>query len=391
MQEIEIRIPNGVIFDKTKLAWDAGNKIIIHRGGTGSAKTFDIMIFLIMLAITNTNWIITVVSESKPHLDIGAIRILKTVLMKAGLFKSDQFNISTSRYTFDNGTIIEFFSADRIDKALGARRNVLYGNEINSLKFEVWDELARRSEYIIGDFNPTQQFWLEKFIDFYGKVEVIRSNYSDNPFLPETERNRIIRRAEMDANFKRIHIDCEYGSYDGLVFTEFNIIDQMPEGLNTFYGMDWGYTNDPTAVVQCAIKDKDIYLNEKLYRTGLTNSDIARILIDLGIRPNYDEIFADSAEPKSIEDLRRAGFNIKPAMKGEDSIRKGIDKMKEYRINITQNSVNLIKEFRNYSWISDKTGQPTNKPIDAFNHGIDSSRYGIMTKLGRPTPIDFFA
>ena len=391
MPETEIRIPNGVIFDKTKLSWDSGNKIIIHRGGTGSAKTFDIIIFLIMLAITKINWIITVVSESKPHLDIGAIRILKTVLMKAGLFKSEQFNISTSRYTFDSGTIIEFFSADRIDKALGARRNVLYGNEINSLKFEVFDELARRSEYIIGDFNPTQQFWLEKFIDFYGKVDVIRSNYTDNPFLPETEKARIIRRAEMDINFKRIHIDCEYGSYDGLVFTEFNIINHMPEGLNTFYGLDWGYTNDPTAVVQCAIKDKDIFLNEKLYRTGLTNSDIARILIDLEIRPNYDEIFADSAEPKSIEDLRRAGFNIKPAMKGEDSIRKGIDKMKEYRINITQSSVNLIKEFRNYSWISDKAGQPTNKPIDAFNHGIDSARYGIMTKLGRPTPVDFFA
>ena len=388
---MQVRIANGVIFKKTKAAWDAGKKIIIHRGGTGSAKTYDIMIFLIMLAITKKNWIITVVSESKPHLDIGAIRILKTVLMKAGLFKSEQFNISTSRYTFDSGTIIEFFSADRIDKALGARRNVLYGNEINSLKFEVFDELARRSEFVIGDFNPTQQFWLEKFIEYYGDVAVILSNYTDNPFLPETERNRIIRRAEMDTNFKRIHIDCEYGSYDGLVFTQFNLVDSIPEGLDTFYGMDWGYTNDPTALIQCAISGNDIYLNELLYMTGLTNSDIARMVVDLGVRRNYDEIFADSAEPKSIEDLRRAGFNIKPAMKGEDSIRKGIDKMKEYKIHITKHSVNLIKEFRNYSWISDKTGNPTNKPIDAFNHGIDASRYGIMTKLGRPAPIDFFA
>ena len=280
---------------------------------------------------------------------------------------------------------------DRIDKALGARRNVLYGNEINSLKFEVFDELARRSEYVIGDFNPTQQFWLEKFLEYYGDVAVILSNYTDNPFLPETERNRIIRRAEMDSNFKRIHVDCEYGSYDGLVFTQFNLVDSIPEGLNTFYGMDWGYTNDPTALIQCAISGTDIYLNELLYMTGLTNSDIARMVVDLGVRRNYDEIFADSAEPKSIEDLRRAGFNIKPAMKGEDSIRKGIDKMKEYKIHITKHSVNLIKEFRNYSWISDKTGNPTNKPIDAFNHGIDASRYGIMTKLGRPTPIDFFA
>lgn len=387
-----MEIEAGNIFDRTQTEWEAGKKIIIHKGGTGSGKTYDLMIFLIFyIALQNDGWIITVVSESKPHLDIGAIRILKQVLLKAGLFKSEQFNISTGRYTFSNGSVIEFFSADRIDKALGARRNVLYGNEINSLKFEVFDELARRSEFVIGDFNPTQQFWLEKFIDYYGDVAVILSNYTDNPFLPETERNRIIRRAEMDTNFKRIHVDCEYGSYDGLVFTQFNLVDSIPEGLDTFYGMDWGYTNDPTALIQCAISGNDIYLNELLYMTGLTNSDIARMVVDLGVRRNYDEIFADSAEPKSIEDLRRAGFNIKPAMKGEDSIRKGIDKMKEYKIHITKHSVNLIKEFRNYSWISDKTGNPTNKPIDAFNHGIDASRYGIMTKLGRPAPIDFFA
>jgi len=386
-----MQIDAGNIFDRTQTAWEQGKKVIIHRGGTGSGKTYDLMIFLIFfVALLNPNWIITIVSESKPHLDIGAIRILKTVLIKSGLFKSEQFNISTSRYTFDNGTIIEFFSADRIDKALGARRNVLYGNEINSLKFEVWDELARRSEYIIGDFNPTQQFWLEKFIEYYGDIAVILSNYTDNPFLPETERNRIIRRAAMDPNFKRIHIDCEYGSYEGLVFTQFTQVDAIPDGLDRFYGLDWGYTNDPTSVIECAINGTDIYLDEKLYRTGLTNSDIARILIDLKIRPNYDEIFADSAEPKSIEDLLRAGFNIKPAMKGEDSIRKGIDKMKEYNIHITSRSVNLIKEFRNYAWISDKTGQPTNKPLDAFNHGIDASRYAIMTKLGNPTPVDFF-
>src|SRR5574343_753117 len=156
--------------------------------------TFDLMMFLIFyVALRYKGWIITVVSESKPHLDIGAIRILKHLLIKANLFNSDEFNISTGRYTFKNGTILEFFSADRIDKALGARRNVLYGNEINSLKFEVWDELARRSEYIIGDFNPTAQFWLEKFMEYYPDVELILSNYLDNPFLPETERTRIER------------------------------------------------------------------------------------------------------------------------------------------------------------------------------------------------------
>ena len=156
---LQVKLPAGTIFDKTEAAWKNGKKVIVHKGGTGSGKTFDIMIFLIFfIALRNPNWIITVVSESKPHLDIGAIRILKSLLVKVGIFSNDEFNISTGRYTFKNGSIIEFFSADRIDKALGARRNVLYGNEINSLKFEVFDELARRSEYVIADFNPTQQF-----------------------------------------------------------------------------------------------------------------------------------------------------------------------------------------------------------------------------------------
>ena len=213
-----VNLKYGYIFKTTAQAFDSGKKIIIHKGGTGSGKTYDLMIFLIYyVALRHPNWVITVVSESKPHLDIGAIRIMKNLLLQTEIFSSEEFNVSTSRYTFKNGTILEFFSGDRIDKALGARRNLLYGNEINSLKFEVFDELARRSEYVIADFNPTQQFWLEKFIDFYGDVELITSNYTHNPFLPEVERSRIERRASIDANFRRIHIDCEYGSYEGLV------------------------------------------------------------------------------------------------------------------------------------------------------------------------------
>lgn len=386
---LQVKLPAGTIFDKTESAWEKGKKVIVHKGGTGSGKTFDIMIFLIFfIALRNPNWIITVVSESKPHLDIGAIRILKALLVKVGIFSNDEFNISTGRYTFKNGSIIEFFSADRIDKALGARRNVLYGNEINSLKFEVFDELARRSEYVIADFNPTQQFWLEKFIEYYGDVELILSNYKDNPFLPETERNRIIRRAELDHNFRRIHIDCEYGSYEGLVFTEFTIIDELPN-IDYVYGLDWGFTNDPTAIIKVGLKDSAIYLDECLYRTGLTNSDICALMVQVGIKRGYDELFADSAEPKSIEEIKRAGFNIKPAVKGEDSIRKGIDFMKQNKLYVTSRSVNLIKELRNYAWVMDKEGNATNKPMDAFNHAIDASRYAISTKMGKPVVEDY--
>jgi len=389
-----VNLKYGYIFKTTAQAFDSGKKIIVHKGGTGSGKTFDLMIFIIFyVALRHPNWVITVVSESKPHLDIGAIRIMKNLLLQTEVFSSDEFNVSTSRYTFKNGTILEFFSADRIDKALGARRNLLYGNEINSLKFEVFDELARRSEYVLADFNPTQQFWLEKFIEYYGEtgnngeIELITSNYKNNPFLPDVERSRIERRATIDSNFRRIHVDCEYGSYEGLVFEQFNIIEDMPD-IEGLYGLDWGYTNDPTSIIRVGISGSGLYLDELLYRTGLTNSDISGLLPSLGIQKNYSQLIADSAEPKSIEDLYRAGYNIKPAVKGPDSVRNGIDCMKGFTIHVTKRSVNLIKELRNYSWVMDKEGNPTNKPIDAYNHAIDAARYAAM-KLVIPVVEDF--
>lgn len=184
-----VDIETGTIFDKTQKAFFYdGKKIVIHRGGTGSGKTYDIMLFLLSVALSNDDEIITVVSESRPHLDIGTIRILETVCKKINLWKKCNWNITSARWTAPTGSIIEFFSADRIDKALGARRDWLFGNEINSLKKDVWDELARRSENVIGDFNPTSQFWLEDWLMNYNDTIVIKSNYLDNPFLPETEK-----------------------------------------------------------------------------------------------------------------------------------------------------------------------------------------------------------
>jgi phage terminase large subunit len=369
-----VEINSGNILKRTIRAEQSGKKIIIHKGGTGSGKTFDIMQFLIITAIREKNKIITVVSESKPHLDIGAIRILKSLLKEKGIWKDADFNISTSRWTAPSGTIIEFFSADRIDKALGARRDVLYGNEINSLKQEVWDELARRSELVIADFNPTSQFWLETWMANYDDTTVITSNYTDNPFLPDTERGRIEKRASRDPNFRRIHIDCEYGIYEGLVFTDWQICERTPDGT-VRYGLDFGYTNDPTALIKVVTTPEATYLDELIYQTGMLNRDIINMFAQLKIRRNYDEIIADSAEPKTIDELRLAGYNVKPALKGADSVNLGIDRLKSKPLFVTKRSVNLIKELRNYAWVSDKDGNPTNKPVDMWNHAIDASRY----------------
>jgi phage terminase large subunit len=374
---MEVNLNYGTIFKKTRLAENDGKKVIIHKGGTGSGKTFDLMLYLISLTFQNKNEVTTVVSESHPHLQIGAIRILKNLLQGNDIWHLGTFTQNPTVWlNASSGSLIEFFSADRIDKALGARRDRLFGNEINSLKLEVWDELARRSENVYGDFNPTSQFWLEDWIANYDDTVIIKSNYKDNPYLPETERKRIEKRASRDANFRRVHIDCEYGMYEGLIFSDIEFIDEMPE-LPLTYGLDFGYTNDPTAVVAVAQTGDAYYLDELIYQTGLRNADIASMMKQQGIT-NRDTIYADSAEPKSIDDIYLAGFNVLPAVKGKDSIEWGISLMKQRRICVTKRSVNLIKELRNYSYQKDKEGRTVNVPIDAWNHGIDAARYAIM-------------
>jgi len=371
----------GYVFEQTEQAFSQGCKVIIHKGGTGSGKTYDLMVFLVVyLAMRMKGKVITVVSESKPHLDIGAIRIAKKILMDLDLSDKVVFNSTRGMFTFPSMSVIEFFSADRIEKALGARRFLLYGNEINTLKFDVWDELARRSEYVIGDFNPTAEFWLERFLEYYGGHVVIKSNYLNNPFLPEEERRRIELRAKLDQNFRRTHVEVEYGSLEGLIFKDWQQVDQMPEDLEWVgYGLDFGFTNDPTALVKVGAKGDEIWLDELEYSTGLLASAIVEVMLKNGIGWR-DDVVADN-KPEAIYELRKAGFNVKAAYKPAGSIGAGIDVLKGKLIRVTKRSVNVIRELRNYMWKLDAQGKPMNVPIDRFNHGIDATRYVVMSKV----------
>ena len=368
------------VLTSTRDAFNSGKKVVVNLGGTGSGKTMSIMLYLIHLLTTQKNKIITVVSESHPHLKIGAIRYLLEITKEYGLYADKRWNKTESIFTYEHtGTLIEFFSADRIGKALGARRDYLYGNEINTFSVDVWEELARRSEHIIADFNPTSQFWLEDWIANYDDTAIIKSNYLDNPFLPDTEKQRIAKRAKRDKNFERIHIRCEYGIFSGLIFEDWQQIDELPDSGDVTFGMDFGF-NDPTVLIKTIETESAYYFDEVFYQSGMLNKDIIQALEYNGIRKNYDVIIGDSAEPKSIQEIHNAGYNIKPAVKGADSIRIGIDRMKSKKIYITKRSVNLIKEFRNYAWELDKQGRQTNKPIDDWNHGIDSCRYSLSPK-----------
>lgn len=371
--EIQSEIIYGDVFDNTLAAYESGKKIIIHKGGTGSGKTEDIIIFLcFIIALKQNNKIITIVSESRPHLDIGAIRILKKYLIKSELYELVKFNETTGRCLFPTGTIIEFFSADRIEKALGARRTWLFGNEINSLKEEIWDELARRSEFIIGDFNPTVQFWLEDWIQNYNDSVIITSNYLSNPNLPEFEKERIKKRAERDANFKRIHIDCEYGGLEGLIYPNWKF-GEFDTSLPFIFGLDFGFHPDPDAMVKVAInkKLKQIYLHECFYQTNQLVSDLR-----LNVAKNakqHELIIADSASPRMIAELRNQ-FNIK-GVQNKNKI-EGIRIIQDYELIVTKESPNLIKELRNYIWSDKKAGIP----IDAFDHLLDPLNYVVLTQ-----------
>jgi len=376
---VDVKLKYSKVYETTGQAMADGMDVIIHKGGTGSGKTYELVMFLLFyFAKHYSNKIVTVVSESLPHLKIGAIRYTDEMLIKTQLITSVKHNKSDHTYTFPNGTIVEFFSTDRIGKAIGSRRHLLYGNEVNNIKKEVWEELARRSEHIIADFNPTSQFWLEDWLQDYDKSTIIKSNYLDNPFLPEHERERIERRAQRDYNFRRVHIDCEYGVYEGLVFDDFYQTDDLPAG-KTYHGLDFGYTADPTALVKVVETDDAWFVDELMYQTGMLSTDIANRMRTL---VGNHQVKADSADPRLIDELKLAGLNVRPAEKGRDSIMAGIDKLKTKKLYVTKRSVNLIRELRNYAWEQGKDGKPTNKPIDAFNHGIDAMRYAIM---GRET------
>lgn len=378
--DVEVDIGYGEVFEKTLNAFESGKKIVIHKGGTGSGKTEDIMVYLaFQIALQQHNKIITVVSESRPHLDIGVIRIMKKHLMNAGIFSTSEFNETQGRYHFKKtGTILEFFSADRIDKALGARRDWLYGNEINSLKKDIWSELARRSENVIADFNPTIQFWLEDWLLNQDDYEVITSNYLDNPFLPETEKQKIIKQASRDKNFHRVHILCEYGGAEGLIYPNWTY-GEFDTSLPFGFGLDFGFYPDPDAMVKIAVdqRNKKIYAKECFY---INNQKIKDLKENIGLfAKSHNLIIADSEDPRMISEIKDSGFNVKPVKKYDGSVLEGIRIVNDYDIIIDKESLNLIKELRNHTWNDKRAGIP-NK---GFNHLLSGMRYYVQSTTSR--------
>jgi phage terminase large subunit len=362
----------------------------IIQGGSSSGKTWAILTILIDWAIKNEKKSVSVVSESMPHLRRGALRDFLHIMKDTGRYIDSHYNKSSLTYTFSNGSYIEFFSADQPDKLKGARRSVLYINECNNVSYEAYQQLSIRTHSdIYLDYNPDRSFWAITDVSKEPDAETIILNYLDNEALPDN----VIEQFEINKekaktsdywkNWCKVYIDGELGSLEGVVFNNWMVTDYLPEEAELIgVGMDFGFTNDPTAAVAVWKSDGVYYLDELFYEKNMVNSTIDAYLKEGGVGKEV-EIWADSADPKTIKEIKNWGWRIAGAQKGPDSINWGITIMQEVDLKITRRSSNLIDELQNYQWAKDKWGMKTNKPIDAWNHAIDATRYLFMSKLGK--------
>jgi len=366
----------------------------VIQGGTSAGKTFGILPILIDRAIRTPQLETSVVSESIPHLRRGAMKDFLKIMISTGRYRDGQWNRSALKYTFTNGSYIEFFSVEQPDKLRGARRNVLYVNEANNIPFEAYNQLAiRTSGDIWIDFNPTANFWAHKEVATQDDAEFITLTYLDNEALPATIVKDIesARDKAKDSaywhNWWQVYGLGKVGSLDGVCLTDWQEIKLPDEARLLCYGMDFGYSNDPTTLIGLYKYNDSYIFDEIIHQKKLLNSDISDLLKANDIN---EVVYADSAEPKSIAELRTHGHNILPCTKGKDSIVYGINLINQNKIYITSRSTNLIKELQSYTWLKDREGNTINKPIDAFNHCIDACRYAITSQLKTPNKGKYF-
>jgi len=380
-RELKIQATN--VFQKN---WDASTRFVINIGGSRSTKTYSILQLLIVKALESKDpLVISIVRKSLPSLRISVMRDFFDILKSLDLYAVEAHNKTENTYMLGS-TLIEFFSIDDAQKRRGTKRDILFVNEANEISYEDFFQLnIRTTQTVYLDFNPSEQFWYNDKIQNRDDVTIIHSTYKDNPYLNQDQVNEIERLQFTDKQYYQIYALGEFAGAIDLVFS-YTPVDDIPttNAKLVALGMDFGFTNDPTTLVEIWKQNSDLYLNELMYDKGLTNQDIGDTMKQYGV-DRYTEIIADSAEPKSIEEIRRMGYNIKPATKGPDSILNGIDILKRHRIYVTKQSTNIIKELNGYKWVTDKDGNKLNKPIDMFNHALDAVRYVALNKLSNKT------
>lgn len=371
------------------------NRVKVVRGGTSAGKTICILLILIDYAISNKGKEISVVSESIPHLRRGAFKDFLAILKGLNRYKDSQLNKSTLKYTFTNGSYIEFFSTDQPDKLRGARRTDLYINECNNVPFDAYQQLTvRTSGDIWLDYNPSNLFWVDKEIIGKQDTDFITLTYKDNDSLPVSIVKEIEKAKDKGktstywANWWRVYGLGELGSLEGACIPDWKEIDTVPmEARLLGYGMDFGYSVDPTTLI-ALYKWNDAYIyDEVLYKKGMLNRDISRFLEAADIR---ESITADSAEPKSIAELQGYGHNIHGVSKGKDSVVYGLNLINQNEIYVTSKSKNLKRELQGYVWAKDKEGNQLQKPTGSHPDCIDAARYILTDTLENPNKGQYY-
>ena len=364
-------------------------RIRIIRGGSSAGKTFAIIAILLDYAIVNKGKEISIVAESIPHLRRGALKDFLNILKGLNRYDDRKFNKSTLKYEFSTGSYIEFFSTDQPDKLRGARRTDLFINDCNNISFDSYQQLAvRTSGNIWLDYNPANIFWVDKELIGQKDANFITLTYKDNDSLPKSIINEIeiaITKAKTStywANWWRVYGLGHIGSLEGVCITYWKTIYIIPEEARLLCsGLDFGYSVDPSTIIRLYKWNHAYIFDEVLYRKGMLNRDLSYF-----IRQNQiiENIYADSAEPKSIQELRSYGHKIYPVTKGRDSVVYGINLINQNEIYVTSKSKNLIRELQGYIWEKDKEGHNLQKPTGTHPDCIDAARYALMMQLKNP-------
>ena len=364
--------------------YEAVEHIVVNQGGTSSGKTYSILQVLFVLAAQEEKQIVTIVGQDIPNLKAGALRDAINIYDNSPALKTliHSYNKSDRIFQLDNGSILEFKSYDNAQDAKSGKRDYLFINEANGIPFPLYTELALRTKKrIFLDYNPNAEFWVHEHLIGKQGVKFIRSWHEHNPFLSDLVRQKIEALKEVDDETWKVYARGITGKIEGVILRNWKLVDEIPaEAQFIAYGLDFGFTNDETGLIAVWKMDGELWIDEMIYETGLTNSDISDKFKTLGVKSTR-EIIADSAEPKSIEELRRLGWYVTGAKKGPDSIKSSIDILKRYKMNITRNSLNLRKELSRYIWKVEKSGRSLNEPIDMWNHLIDPLRYVALNRL----------
>ena len=379
-------IKTTAVYEANAEAWlNEAKRRAWNEGGTASSKTYSILQLIALIAMhTKSKLIASVVSESLPHLKRGCIRDFQRIL--GADFDDAKYNRTEHVYTFGEG-IVEFFPADEPSKMRGGRREILFINEANNIPFEAYRELDIRTRlFTFLDWNPVSEFWAHEN-DLMSRPDstYVHSTYLDAlKVLPPEVVANIESNKGNDPNWWNVYGLGLVGKIEGLVYPYFSQVDDLPDQGDVVYGLDFGFSSDFTVLTKNVLFEpvKSVYSEELIYEVGLTNTQIAQMMEDSGVVKHRDVIIADSAEPKSIKEIADLGFNIKACVKGPDSVEFGHQKLRQYKQYWTKNSLNCIKEQRNFRYIPDKDGKLTEKTVHRFSHGMDSRRYALIGSIG---------